>query len=167
MTWQPLVLWHNTHSFDDITTFLCMTSQPLYVQHHIHYIMHHIHIFWHHSTLFMTSHALYLWHHSHYIWRCIHSICVITTTLLMISDQLYVSHHTHFMYAILWTVHNITSTLFDFTPFYLSHYIHCILTSQCIWHHTHDNVNVISAISPTISDTISTVSVSSNPGYQL
>ena len=128
--------------------------------------MHHNHILWHHTTLFMTSHALYLWYHSHYIWHWIHHICVTTTILLMISDQLYVSHHTHFMYAILWTVHNITSTLFDFTTFYLSNYIHCILTSQCI-HQTQDKINVISAISPTISDTISTVSVSSNTGYQL
>ena len=129
--------------------------------------MHHIHILWHHTTLFMTSHALYLWHHSHYIWHCIHCICIITTTLSMISDQLHVWHHTHFMYDILCTVYNVTSTLFDFTPCYLSHYIHCILTSQCIRHHTHDNVSIVSAISPTISDTISTVSVSSNPGYQL
>ena len=33
--------------------------------------------------------------------------------------------------------------------------------------HTHVNTNIISAILPAISNTTSTVSVSSNPGYQL
>ena len=58
-------LWHNTHSFDDIRTFLCMTSHPLYVQNHIHLIRDQNHILWDHTTLFGTSHALYSWHHSH------------------------------------------------------------------------------------------------------
>ena len=36
-----------------------------------------------------------------------------------------------------------------------------------IWHHTHGNTKVISDIWHTISNTTSTVSLSSNPGYQL
>ena len=74
----------------------------------------------------MTSCALYSWHHPHYIWNGIYHICVITMTPLMVSHQLYVWHHTDLTYAILCTVHNVTSTLYDFTQFYLSHYIHCI-----------------------------------------
>ena len=74
----------------------------------------------------MTSHVLYSSHHPQYIWNGLYCICVIKTNLMMDSDQLYVWHHTHFTYAIVWTLHNITSTLYDFTPMYLSHYIHCI-----------------------------------------
>ena len=74
----------------------------------------------------MTLHVLYSSHHPHYIWNGLYLICVITTTLLLVSDQLYVWHHNHFTFAILCTLHNVTSTLYDFTPLYLSHYIHCI-----------------------------------------
>ena len=130
--------------------------------------MHHIHILWHHTTLFMTSHALYSWHHFHYILYSIHCFCVITTPLFMISRQLYVWRHTHFIYDILCTIHNVTSTLGVHTIVVTTlHPLHSWHHTHYIWHHTHDNTNVISAISPTISDTISTVSVSSNPGYQL
>ena len=95
------------------------------------------------STLSVSSQPLYWWSQT----NCMYDI---TPTLCMTSYALYITSHPLFL-----------------TSHYLSHYIHCILTSQCIRLHTHDNINVISAISPTISDTISTVSVSSNPGYQL
>ena len=47
------------------------------------------------------------------------------------------------------------------------HPVHSCTHTPYVWHHTHGNTNVISAIWPTISNTSSTVSVSSNPGYQL
>ena len=79
----------------------------------------------------------------------------------MTSEQLYVWHHTHFIYDILGTIHNVTSTV----------WVHKIVVTTLhplySWHHTHDNTKVISAISPSISDTTSTVSVSSNTVYQL
>ena len=47
------------------------------------------------------------------------------------------------------------------------HPLHSWHHTPYIWHHTHGNTNVISAIWPTISNTTSTLSMSSNPGYQL
>ena len=47
------------------------------------------------------------------------------------------------------------------------HALHSWHHTPYIWHHTHINTNVISAIWPSISNTTSTVSVSSNPRYQL
>ena len=85
----------------------------------------------------------------------------------MISEQLYVWHHSHFIYDILCTKHNVTLTLWVHTIVVTTlHPLHSWHHTQYIWHHTHDNTKVISAISPSISDTTSAVSVSSNPVYQ-
>ena len=136
--------------------------------HHIHCIKNHIHIVWHHTTLFMTSHALCSWYHSHYIWNGIQHMCVIPATPLMVSDQLYVWHHTHLMYAILCTLQNVISTLWFHTIVVITlHPLHSWHHTPCIWHHTNGNTNVICAIWRTISNTTSTVSVSSNTGYHL
>ena len=111
----------------------------------------------------MTSHALYSCHHSHDILHCIHSTCVLTIPLSMISEQLYVWHHTRFIYDILCTIHNVTSTLWVHTIVITT--LHPLLSwhnTHYVRHHTHDNTKVISAISPSISDTTSTVSVSLN-----
>ena len=116
----------------------------------------------------MTSHALYSCHQSHDISHCIHSFCVLTTPLSRISEQLYVWHHTHFIYDILGTIHYITSTLWVHTIVVTTlHPLHSWHHTHYIWHHTHDNTKVISATSPSISDTTTTLSVSSNPVYQL
>ena len=96
MSWQPLGLGPNSHSFKDITHFLGMTAHPVYVQYHISYKKHHTHILWDHTTLWMTAHALYSWHHSLYIWHYIHSICVIKTSASIIPHQLYVWHHSQY-----------------------------------------------------------------------
>ena len=47
------------------------------------------------------------------------------------------------------------------------HALHSWHHTPYIWHHTHGNTNVISAIWPTISNTTFTVSVSPKTGYQL
>ena len=71
------------------------------------------------------------------------------------------------IYDLLCTRDNMTSTL----------WVHTIVETKLhpmnSWHHTHytrhdthENTKVISAISHSISDTTSTVFVSSNPGYQ-
>ena len=86
----------------------------------------------------------------------------------MISEQLYVWHHTHFIYDILCTIYNVTSTLWVHTVVVTTlHPLHSWHHTHSIRHHTHDNTKVISVISPSISDTTSTVSVSSKPVYQL
>ena len=86
----------------------------------------------------------------------------------MISVQLYIWYHSHFIYDILCTIHNVTSTLWVHTIVETTlHPLHSWHHTHYIGIHTHDNTKVISAISPSISDTTSAVSVSSNPGYQL
>ena len=97
-----------------------------------------------------------------------HCICVLTIPLHMICEQLYVWHHTHFIYDILYIIHNVTSTLWVHTIVVTTlHPLHSWHHTHYIQHHSHDNTKVISAISPSISDTTSTVYVSSNPVYQL
>ena len=78
----------------------------------------------------------------------------ITPTLRMPSHALYTTSYPLFMTSHHCSYH-ITST-----SFMTSHTLY-------ILHHTHGNTNIISAIWPTISNTASTVSVSSNPGYHL
>ena len=85
----------------------------------------------------------------------------------MISDQLYIRHHTYFKYDTLCSIHKFTSTLWVHTIVVTTlHPLHLWHQTHYIWYHTHDNTEVKSAISPSISDTTSTVTVSSNPGYQ-
>ena len=116
----------------------------------------------------MTSHAPYSCHHSHDIYQWIHNICVLTTLLHMVCEQLYVWHHTHFIYDTLCTMHNVTYTLWVHTIVVTTlHPLHSWHHTHYIRHHTHDNTKVISGISPSISDTTSTVSVSSSTVYQL
>ena len=47
------------------------------------------------------------------------------------------------------------------------HPLHSWHHTPYIWYHTHGNKNILSAIWHTISNTTSTLSVSSKPGYQL
>ena len=58
----------------------------------------------------------------------------------------------------LWVHTIVITTLHPLHSWHHTHYIR---------HYTHDNTKVISAISPSISDTTLTVSVSSDPVYQL
>ena len=116
----------------------------------------------------MTSHVLYSSHHPHYIWNGLCRICVITTRLLMISDQLYVWHHTQFMCHRLHSTQRYIHSLWLHTIVVITlHPLHSWHHTPYIWHHTHGNRNFISAIWSTISNTTSTVSVSSNSRYQL
>ena len=111
-------------------------------------------------TVFMTSlplylkwHLPYLCHHSDYCWSQTNFMFDITSTLRMPSYALYTTSK-----PLLWLHTIVLITLHPLHPWHHTPYI---------WHHRHGNTNVISAIWPTISNTTSTVSVSSNPGYQL
>ena len=86
----------------------------------------------------------------------------------MISEQLFVRHHTYFIYDTLCTIHKVTFTLWVHTIVETTLYpLHSWYHTHNIRHHKHDNTKVISATLHFISDTTSTVSVSSNPVYQL
>ena len=52
-------LCHHTHSIDNITRTLFMTSHSPYMWHHLHYTRHHILTFWPQTTILRTSHPLY------------------------------------------------------------------------------------------------------------
>ena len=89
----------------------CMSSQPIYVWHHMHYIWHHLHALWHHATLFMmssplylTSHSLYLTSRLLYLRQHTHSLNDITATLCMISHTVYMWHPIHYVYDIISTM---------------------------------------------------------------
>ena len=73
-----------------------MTSQPLYVWHHMHYICHHIYSLGHHTTLYMPQ--------VHYIWPHVQCICVITPNLSVISQTLYIWHHIQYISDIISTI---------------------------------------------------------------
>ena len=104
------------------------------------------------STVSVSSQPLYLWSLN----NCMYDI---TPTLYMTSYAPYTTWHPLFDVDVtLWVPTIVVTTLYPLHSWHHTHYI---------WHHTHDNTKVISAISPPISDTTSTVSVSSNPVYQL
>ena len=123
------------------------------------------------STLFLLPHPLYWWYHTNSIYEISSSIYVniisivynniftifvpsqplyvcLTPTLSMISHPLCIWHCTHYMFNTRYTLWGITSTVYDITPDYLWHHMHCI-----------------HVITPMISNTVSTVSVSSQPLY--
>ena len=161
MTSQPLNVCHHTHTFNDITPFVCRTSPPLYVYYHMHFIKHHVHIWWHHTTLFMTSLPLYLKWHPPYLCHHNDSIDGLRKTVCTISYPLYLCHLMHSTQRHIHSLWLHTIVVITLHPLLSWHH------TPYIWHHTHDNTNIISVIWSTISNTTSTVSVSSNPGYQL
>ena len=136
----------------DITPTICIISYRLYKHSHTHLMTSHIN-----SDITCTV----LMSSPPHIWHCNHSIDDLCPTACMTPHPLYVWHLMHHIYRhihALWTHPILVITL---------HPLHS-------WHHTHyttnrshENTIVTSAISPTISDATSTVSVSSNPGYQL
>ena len=85
----------------------------------------------------------YIWNHN--LHMC---ICVITHTVLMIKHTLYLWHGTYSIYGTLCTVYDISPTIYDITTLYPLHQF------------------IISHIKLIISDSTSTVSLSSQPDYQ-
>ena len=111
--------------------------------------------------VFMTSPPLYLKCLPPYLCRHNDSIDVLRTTLCMTSHPRYVCqllHSTQPYIHSLWLQTIVAITL---------HPLHSWHHTPYTGHHTHGNTNVISAIWPTISNTTSTVSVSTKTWYQL
>ena len=108
-----------------------------------------------------TSLPRYLTLHPPYLCQHNYSIDDLWPTLCMTSHPLYVWHLMHY------TDHHIHSVWTHTIVVITLHPLHSWHHTNYIWHHTHDSTFVISAISPTTSDTTSTVSVSSNTVYQL
>ena len=142
------------------------------------------------STVSVSSHAHYWWYHTNWISEISSAIYDdIISIVYDITATECVSSHPHFQQYNTFCIQDITPTIciISYTPIkhhvhilwhhitFLWHHMYCIhdITSiisemnSNIWHHTHGNANVISAIWPTVSNTTSTVSVSSYWGYHL
>ena len=118
LTLHSVYFWHYTQCTNFMKRSEYMSSQHLYVWHHMYYIWHHIHSLWHHTTLFMTSRKLYLTSHPLYLtsrplYLCnhTHSINDIIATLCMISHTVYMWHPIHYIDDIICTMYDNT-TLF-------------------------------------------------------
>ena len=183
-----LYVWHHSH--------YSVSSLSLYWQHHTHSVWHHTHhLFGNFCTIQDITYLLYdikppfLGHHMHYIWHRIYCACVITSTVLMISHQLNfwdliryiwwhnihcISYHSYWMCVI-----TPTFSMIDITPFVCrtSHPLYIQYHINSMRHHTHilwdhttfcmSSYALILDILPTISDTTSTLSVSSRSVHQL
>ena len=130
-----------------------MTSQPLYVWHHMHYIWHHIHSLTSHhfmyhikstisyltSTVSVSSHPHYRWYHSHSMDDIPSSNHVTSYPLYLLylthsiwhQNRVCWWHHTWHMYDIICNTEDFTSTLSQKTTvFMMSHPLQA-------WHETH------------------------------
>ena len=100
---QTLYLSHHTHSFDVITTFVCMTSHPYLYNiiytikaSHAHFMTSHHIIYDFTCTVLMTSLLLYLTVHPLYLCHHNYSIYDLWQTVCMTSHPLYVWHLMHY-----------------------------------------------------------------------
>ena len=149
---------YNTLCIKDITPTICIISYTLYKAPHPHFMTSH-HIFYEITcTVFMTSPPLYLKWHPTILCHHNNSIDGLRPTLRMASHPLYVRQLMHSTQCKIHSLWLHTVVVITLHPLYSWHH------TPYIWHHTHGNTNVISALWPTISNTTSTVSVSSNPG---
>ena len=159
--WCHMQMWHDTHP-------LYQTSHPLYLCHHKlstdlipTFVWHRTHymcdiictLYIIISTPYVIT-LLYLWHHSLYIWNHIqyigphvHYTCDITATNRCLHSHS-IDHITHTLYCI-----TLAICVASFALYKTSH--PRFMTSS---HHFYD-------ITPTIFDSISTVSLSSHPLY--
>ena len=106
---HPPYLCHHTQTINFIKPSVCMTSQPLYVWHHVHYIWHHIHSLGHHTTLCITSSPLYLTSQLLYLCHHIHTVDDITATIGVTPHPVYLWHHIHYFCDIISTKYDITT----------------------------------------------------------
>ena len=150
-----------SHPLYDITPTVYITSYMLYKSSHPHFMtLHHI-IYVSTCTVFMESLPRYLTLHPLYLCHHNHSSDDLWPTFCMISHPLYVWHPMNCTYSHIHSLRTdtiVVITLLSLDSWHHTHYI-------CL--HIHDSTNIISAISPTICDTQSTVSVSSNAVHQL
>ena len=179
---QPICLtlhlvnfWHYTQCNNFMKRREGMSSQRLYVWHHMHYIWHHIHSLWPHTTLFVTScplclatHPFYLTSRPLYLCSHPHSLNDITATLCIISHTVYMLHPIHYIYDIISTMYdNTTLCVVDMTlgicvtSFALQMISHQLYHTkpQYLWLH----MPFRHGITPTVSDITPTVSLSSQP----
>ena len=101
----------------------------------------------------MLCHILGVWCH-----EC--SGCNVITSMVW-SQKEWMWHHMHYIWHHIHSLWLHTIVIITLYPLHSWHH------TPKIWHNTYGNTNVISAIWPSVYNTTSTASVSSNPGYLL
>ena len=153
-----------------------MILHPLYVGYHTHSMYNIIYNLQSTTSRFYAITPHYLWHHMHCIYDITPTISEMASTVSGSSQRLYWWSQTNSRYDITPTLRmqlmhstqrHVHSLWLQTIVIITLHSLHSWLHTPYIWHHTHRNTNVISAIWPAISNTTSTVSVSSKTGYQL
>ena len=173
LTLHSVYFWHYTQWTNFMKRSECMSSEPLYEWHHIHYIGDHVHSSWHHSTLLMMSSPLYLTIHPRYLTSLplylsnhTHSLSDISATLCIILHKVYIWYPIHYIYDIIYTMYDNTAlcvvdtTLgICVTSFALEMISHPLYHTkpQYLWCHIHFRHD----LTPTVSDTAPTLSFSS------
>ena len=158
---HPHFRWYHTLCMYGITPTVHITSYTLYKSSHPHFMTSQHITYVSTCTVFMASLPWYLTLYPLYLCHHNHSSDDLWPILCVISHPLYVWHPMNCTYShihSLWTDTIVVNIVLSLDSWHHTHYI---------WRHTHDNTNVISAVSSTITDTPSTVSVSSNAVHQL
>ena len=172
---------------------LWKSSHLAHVWHDTHSTWHHNHTLWHHSSVFMTSQPLhswhqipYIWHHLQGLWHLVPYTCDIADTMFVNTYQLYLTTNTrcrdntktiseittsicvsvgsHTLYRRYNThcIDDMAPTVFMAQyPLYMTSHPRFIMSQ----HSTHDIKAMISHLTPILSDSTSTVSLSSHPDY--
>ena len=158
---HPLFQWYNTLCMYDITPKLCIISYTLYKAPGPHFMTSHQIMYEITGPVFMTSLPIYLQRHPPNLCHHNDSIDRLRPTVCMTSRPLYLCHLMHSTQRHIHSLWLHTIVIITLQPRHSGHH------TPYMWQYKHGNTNIISAIWPTISNTSSTVSVSSNPRYPL
>ena len=118
LTLHSMYFWHYTKCTNFLKRSECMSSQLLYVWHHMQYIWHHIHSLWLHTFEYITLHPLHSWHHTPNIWHntygntnIISAICasISNTTSTVSVHQTKGIRHTTRTLCMTWQTIHVTS----------------------------------------------------------
>ena len=110
LTLHSMYFWYYRQCTNFLKISECMSSQSLYLWHHMQYIWHHIHSLWLHTIEDITLHPLHSCHHKSNIWQHIWQydrlICYLshyiksTSTPSVSSNPGYQLYHTLSLYDI-------------------------------------------------------------------
>ena len=159
--------WHHIHPLRQ-KPLVFMTSHALYWWHHMHDIWHVIYCVWYHIHYMCDiTQCLYLWHHTHYVYDIStlysikHSVmttqplCNFTAPMSDITPTVSVSSHPVDQFYQSQCMYDITATMCM-----TSYALHVTAHPQFRTSH-----HFMYDIRSTLSDLISTVSLSSHPPY--
>ena len=139
---HPLFQWYNTLCMYDNTATLCLISYTLYKVTRPHFMTSHQIIYEITCPVFMTSLTLYLQWHPPYLCNHNDSMDGLRISVCMTSHPLYVGDLMHSTQCHIHSVWLHIIVVISFQQLHSGHH------TPYIWHHKHDNTNVISVIWP-------------------